>query len=157
MIAINIPGHSELHLNYRVSDYNGTLACDGILFPEIVPLLQALSDKLEIHVITADTFGLAGKNLSGLPVTLAILSKENQQAQGKLDYVEQLGLTSAVCLGNGRNDELMLREAALGVCLLQAEGTNVRTLLSADVVCQSAADALNLLLKPKRLVATLRK
>ena len=156
MIAINIPGHGELRLNYMVSDYNGTLACDGILFPEIVPLLQALSDKLEIHVITADTFGLAGKSLSGLPVTLAILPKENQ-AQGKLDYVEQLGLTSAVCLGNGRNDELMLREAALGVCLLQAEGANVRTLLSADVVCQSAEDALNLLLKPKRLVATLRR
>ena len=62
-----------------------------------------------------------------------------------------------VCIGNGRNDSLMLKEAALGICLIQAEGANVVSLLNADIACKSAKDALELLLNPKRLIATLRK
>jgi len=51
---------------------------------------------------------------------------------------------------------LMLRDAALGICLTEAEGACVQTLQAADIVCRSAKDALNLLLNPKRLIATLR-
>ena len=156
MIEINIPGHGKLSLKYIVSDYNGTLACDGILFPEIVPIIRKLSSDLEIHVITADTFGIAAKHLSELPVKLVILSQDNQD-KGKLDYINNLGASSVVSLGNGRNDMLMLRESALGICLIQAEGSSVRSLFEADIVCNSAKDALELFLNPKRLVATLRK
>ena len=59
-------------------------------------------------------------------------------------------------MGNGRNDRLMLDEAALGVVVVQREGAAVETLLAADVVCQSIVDALDLLLNPLRLKATLR-
>ncbi len=156
MIEINIPGHGNLSLKYIVSDYNGTLACDGKLFPEIDPLIRKLSADLEIHVITADTFGIAKKQLSDLPVKLAILPQHNQD-QGKLDYIKKLGVSSVISLGNGRNDKLMLRESALGICLLQAEGSNVQSLLESDIVCRSAKDALELFLNPKRLIATLRK
>ncbi len=31
MIEIDIPGCGELRLRFLVADYNGTLACDGIL------------------------------------------------------------------------------------------------------------------------------
>ncbi|MBT3312250.1 MAG: ATPase P [Desulfobacterales bacterium] len=156
MLEIDIPGHGRLCLKYIVSDYNGTLACDGKLFPEIDPLLRKLSADLEIHVITADTFGIAEKQLSDLPVKLVVLPQENQD-HGKLDYIKKLGASSVASLGNGRNDKLMLKESALGICLLQAEGSNVLSLMESDIVCKSAKDALELFLNPKRLIATLRK
>jgi soluble P-type ATPase len=155
MIEINIPGCGKLQLCTLVSDYNGTLACDGNLIPEVIPLIQALSTELDIHVVTADTFGLVAKNLRGLPIKLTILPPEHQD-QGKADYLRQLGVLSTVCLGNGRNDMLMLNEAVIGICLVEAEGACVQTLQAADIVCRSTKDALNLLLNPKRLIATLR-
>ena len=155
MLEVNIPGRSALRLRFLVTDYNGTLACDGTLIPEVIPLIRALSNNLEVHVVTADTFGDAAKNLQTLPVKLTILPLDRQD-QGKADYLRQLGAQSTVCLGNGRNDVLMLRDAALGICVIEAEGACVQTLQAADIVCRSAEDALNLLLNPKRLIATLR-
>ena len=155
MLEINIPGRGELQLRFLVADYNGTVACDGTLIPEVIPLIRALSNNLEVHVVTADTFGDAAKNLQTLPVKLTILPPDRQD-QGKADYLKQLGAQSSVCLGNGRNDILMLRDAALGICVIEAEGACVQTLQVADIVCKSAKDALNLLLNPKRLIATLR-
>lgn len=155
MIEINIPGWGELRLHFLVTDYNGTLACDGILIPEVIPLIRALSTNLEIHIVTADTFGHAAQNLQILPVKLKILPPDSQD-QGKADYLRQLGAQSAVCMGNGRNDLLMLRDAALGICVTEAEGACIQTLQAADIVCRYAKDALNLLLNPKRLIATLR-
>jgi soluble P-type ATPase len=155
MIEIDIPGRGELRLRFLIADYNGTLACDGIPIPEVIPLLGALSANLEIHIVTADTFGCAAKNLRELPVTLTILPPDRQD-QGKADYLRQLGAQSAVCVGNGRNDLLMLRDAALGICVTEAEGACIQTLQAADIVCRHATDALNLLLNPKRLIATLR-
>ena len=72
------------------------------------------------------------------------------------DYVRQLGCGSTVCVGNGRNDRLMLAEAALGIEVLQREGCNIEALMKADLVIPSVTDALDLLLHPQRLVATLR-
>jgi soluble P-type ATPase len=70
--------------------------------------------------------------------------------------VEKLGSSRTVCIGNGRNDALMLETAALGVAVVLAEGAAVATLNSADVVCVGIVPALELLLNPLRLTATLR-
>jgi soluble P-type ATPase len=59
-------------------------------------------------------------------------------------------------MGNGRNDMLMLYESALGVGIIQQEGTCAKVLTAADVVCTSILDGLDLLLHPLRLAATLR-
>ena len=50
----------------------------------------------------------------------------------------------------------MLKEAAMGIAVVLKEGTAVSTLISADVVCTSIVDALELLMNPMRLTATLR-
>lgn len=155
MIEIDIPGRGQLRLRFLVADYNGTLACDGIPIPEVIPLLRALSANLEIHIVTADTFGCAAENLRMHSLKLTILPPDRQD-QGKADYLRQLGAQSAVCLGNGRNDLMMLRDAALGICVTETEGACIQTLQAADIVCRHATDALNLLLNPKRLIATLR-
>lgn len=59
-------------------------------------------------------------------------------------------------IGNGANDMLALLAAELGIAVIGREGLSVLALRSADVVCASIADALDLLLEPDALVATLR-
>ena len=156
MIEIGIPEFGSLALQHLVLDYNGTLACDGILLPGVRERLQMLADKLQVHVVTADTFGQAREALNGVPCKLFILSS-GKQTEAKLDYVEQLGVTNSVCIGNGSNDRLMLKEAALGIAVIQEEGASSSTVFAADVVTKDIQSALDLLINPLRLIATLRE
>jgi len=155
MKEYKIPGYKTLVLKHLVLDYNGTLAVDGNLEDGVQQLLEALSQDLEIHVITADTFGKVKSGVEGIPCRVSILPLENQD-QGKLDYIIRLGSHQTACIGNGRNDGLMLKESALGIAVILNEGAAVSTLMAADVVCTSIVSALELLLNPLRLTATLR-
>jgi soluble P-type ATPase len=155
MIEIAIPGDTKFRLNYLVMDYNGTLACNGVLLEGVVERLTAVSRDLSIHVVPADTFGKADAALKGLPCTLRILPQTGQN-HSKLAYVTQLGRSETVCIGNGRNDRLMLQAAALGIAVIGPEGAAADALQAADVVTTSIHAALDLLTNPLRLVATLR-
>jgi soluble P-type ATPase len=155
VIEIKIPGYGTLHLKHIVMDYNGTLACDGYLIEGVREKLKILAKDIKLHVLTADTFGRAASQLKEVPALLSILPRGNQ-VTGKLDYVKKLGPNFSVCIGNGRNDRLMLESAVLGIALIQEEGASVETLMSANIVCKDIMAALCLLTNPKRLVATLR-
>jgi soluble P-type ATPase len=155
MIDIAIPGFGELHLSHLVLDYNGTLAVDGQLVGGVRVRLESLSRQLTLHVVTADTFGNVQNQLHGLPVSVHILPPGHQD-QSKRDYLRRLGAAESAAIGNGRNDLLMLQEAALGIGVILAEGAWSATLAAADVVCNSILDALDLLSNPLRLTAALR-
>ena len=155
MLETIIPGHKTLLLSYLVLDYNGTIACDGRLIPGVRERLEELSKSVSIHILTADTFGSVQKEMSGIPCEVVVIGKENQ-TQAKADYVRQLGFQKTVGVGNGRNDALMLKETVLGIAVIQEEGGAVETLLAADIVTHSVLVALDLLLNPLRLTATLR-
>ena len=155
MLEIAIPGSDTLQLDYLVADFNGTLACDGVLLPDARGALCRLAEKLAIHVVTADTFGCARKALVGIPCELVVLTADGQDT-AKLHYVENLNASRCVCIGNGRNDRLMLAAAALGIAVIQGEGAALETLLAAKVAVPDINTALGLLLNPQRLVATLR-
>ena len=45
-----------------------------------------------------------------------------KQAQAKAAYLEKLGPANAAAIGNGSTDALMLKEAALGIAVMQTEG-----------------------------------
>jgi len=154
-LELTIPGAPALRLQHLVLDFNGTLACDGLLMPGVRARMEQLSEHLKVHVLTADTFGTAREQLRGLSCALTLLPSQ-QQAEAKRAYVEQIAPASAVCVGNGRNDRLMLECAALSIAVIQEEAAAVETLLAADAVARSITDALDLLLHPQRLVATLR-
>ncbi len=155
MISVEIPGFRKLELTHLVSDYNGTLALDGKLLLGVAEALVSLAPSICIHVITADTFGLAKAQLAELPINLTITPVESQ-AEAKLQFVFELGANSVVAIGNGRNDRKMLSAAALGIALIQREGGAAETVTSADIFCSNILDALELLRNPKRLVATLK-
>ena len=78
------------------------------------------------------------------------------QAEAKRDYIRRLNVDRTACIGNGRNDRLMIGEAALGIAVILSEGAFGGSISSADIVCTSILDALDLLRHPLRLTATLR-
>ncbi len=155
MIEIAIPGDGSLQLKNLVLDYNGTLACSGVLLEGVSERLTALSRQLAVYVLTADTFGTAAAVLAGLPCTVHILPQIGQD-HAKMAFVAQLGRGETVCVGNGRNDKLMLQAAALGIAIVGPEGAATEAVLAADIVVPDIRVALDLLLHPLRLVATLR-
>jgi P-type E1-E2 ATPase len=155
MLEIDVPGFETLRLEYLVLDYNGTLACDGDLIDGVKEALKALAKKLEIHVVTADTFGKAVASLKHVSCKLVVLPPDDQDAQ-KHAYVSELGPEKTACIGNGRNDRQMLKEAVLGIAVIQREGAAAATLQAADAVTTDILSAFELLTNPLRLKATLR-
>ena len=156
MIEINIPGRSPLRLEHLVTDVNGTLAVDGQLIPGVAKQIGALSDQLTIHLLTADTHGRQALINQQLNLT-AVRIQPGNEAEQKAEYVRQLGADSVAALGQGANDALMLDAAALGICVMAQEGVAVETLSASDLLLPNITAALELLDKPLRLIATLRK
>jgi soluble P-type ATPase len=155
MIDIAIPGFKDLRLKYLILDYNGTIAEHGKLLPGVKEKLEALAQNLEIHILTADTFGTVKGQVAQLPARLSLIPP-GDQAQAKREYVGRLGSEHAVTMGNGRNDRLMLQEAALGIAVLEGEGGAIQALTAADLIAPGILAALDLLLVPDSLRATLR-
>ena len=155
MLKIEIPGRGKLILEYLVSDFTGTLSVDGIPVKGIKEKLNRISEFLEIHILTADTFGKAKEALKDVNAKVVILSQGNE-AEQKEEYVKKLDKNKVVALGNGRNDRKMLKESAIGIAVMLEEGCAIETLQNADILVKSPLDALDLLLIPKRLIAVLR-
>ena len=154
MLKIQIPGKEELCLSHLILDYNGTIAQDGELLPGIVPRLEQLSQSLSISVITADTHGTAAQKCAGLPLeVLTFPTTEVGQIKADEAGKRQGGV---VCIGNGFNDIQMSDACDLSICVMGREGCCGALLLHTDVVVTSILDALDLLLIPSRLRATLR-
>lgn len=154
MVQVDIPGLGILSIQHLVLDLNGTITLDGRLLKGVRERLAALSGKVTIHVLTADTLGKARKMCADLPVILEIIGRENQ-VEEKSRYVKGLD-GDAAALGNGRNDSGMLEKAVLGIGVLGPEGACPKTLGSADVVVRDINEGLDLLLRTDRLRATLR-
>jgi P-type E1-E2 ATPase len=156
MIELNVPGRGAIRLEHLVCDVNGTLAVDGRLVDGVSRLIGKLRDRLEIHLVTADTFGRQSLIDQQLGLA-AVRLQPGDEAGQKADFVRQLGADRVVAIGQGANDALMLEAAAIGICVLSPEGTAVATLLKADIVANTILSALELIEKPLRMVATLRK
>jgi soluble P-type ATPase len=156
MIELEIPGRGTLRLKHLVTDVNGTLAADGKLIEGAAKSLLGLRDRPQIHLLTADAHGRQAILDQQLGFR-AVRIPAGGEARAKAACVHQLGAEQVVALDQGANDVDMLREAALGICILGPEGTAVEALMAADVVAPGVLDALDLLYQPMRLVATLRR
>jgi len=152
MIRIDIPLRGIVELQHAVFDVNGTLAVDGKPIPGVTDRLKALGEHLSLHVLTAGTHGNIAEleRVLGFPLHMIRIGEE------KVHYVEQLGPASVIAFGNGMNDVGMLRLAAIGVAVLAGEGVSIDALQAADVLVLGPVEAIDLVLNPKRLVATLR-
>lgn len=156
MINLKIPGHEPITVENVTFDYNGTLAVDGYLVDGLRERLVALAERgVAVYILTADTFGLVQDQCGDLPLTIEIFSKDNI-SQKKKAFVEKIGGTTNLAIGNGNNDREMFAESRLSIVVMGKEGCCVKSLLAADIVVNSPLDALDLLLNTDRMVATLR-
>ncbi|MBN1567841.1 MAG: HAD hydrolase family protein [Acidobacteria bacterium] len=156
MIEIEVPGFATFRFQHLVLDANGTISLDGRLMEGVPELIKELRSKLDIHLVTADTQGTQEIIDRVLNLAAVRIAKQNQ-IQAKLDYVAKLGADAVVAIGNGANDAGMLEHAALGIAIIGPEGASVGALCKADIVVPHIRAAFELLLFPKRLIATLRR
>lgn len=156
LIELNIPGGRTIQLQHLVSDVNGTLAQDGHLIPGVAVALLALEDRMQLHLLTADTHGKQQAIDEQLGLQ-AVRIPKGDESQAKAAYVEKLGPEDVVALGQGNNDAGMLHKAAIGITVLSQEGLALRALQNADVLTTDILSALDLLEHPLRLIATLRQ
>lgn len=155
MLEIAIPLRGVLRLEHLVLDVNGTIALDGQLIAGVSKRLDKLSERLGIWLVSADTQGTLAALAAPLKVQARRLQPGDEAAQ-KAELVAELGADRVVAIGNGANDVAMLRGAALGIAVLGSEGLALDCLNAADAMAPSIEDALDLLLRPRRLIATLR-
>jgi len=155
MLKVDIPSRGLLRLEHLVLDVNGTIALDGQPIPGVHERLDRLGEMLTLWLVSADTQGTLVELADVLQIKWRLLQKGNEVAQ-KAALVDELGAERVVAIGNGANDAMMLQRAALGIAVLGGEGLATACLAAADVVVLSIEAALDLLLHPRRLVATLR-
>jgi len=156
MINIDIPGWGNTEVENVVLDLNGTLATDGKIPSEVKKKINALAGQVKIYVLTADTQGTATEEIREMKVELIKIEGKDSK-EGKFNFLKSLDLEKTIAMGNGNNDQFILKEAGIGIAILGDEGISVIALKQADIMVKNISDALDLLLKPKRLMATLRE
>jgi P-type E1-E2 ATPase len=155
MISVSIPGWGDLDIEYLVIDFNGTCAFDGKLKEGVKEMLEKVSRYIKVFVITADSYDNVDNETNIIGFKVLKVKKENSGTE-KAKIVKELGPEKVVAIGNGANDALMLREAALGICVFGKEGCANSLVKEADIFVTDILDALSIILHPERLVATLR-
>jgi P-type E1-E2 ATPase len=156
MIKFVVPGLGDYNLQHLVMDVNGTLAIDGQLMPGVAEKLSSLREHLTIHLLTADTHGRQSIIDRQLDLTATRITPGSESLQ-KADYVRRLGSERVAAMGQGANDAEMLAGARLGICVMSLEGVAKETLLACDLITPTILSALELLEKPMRIVASLRR
>lgn len=152
-LEVMIPGRRRsLRIDRVVFDFNGTLATDGKLPRGLATRIRRLAKRVEVIVMTADTFGTARRSFRGWPVTVSIVRRGVEKRR----FVESVGRERVAVVGNGVNDIPMFKAAALGIAVCGKEGTATELLRVAALLVHNINDAVDLFLMPKRLVASLR-
>ena len=154
MKTIAVPGWGSVELENVVLDLNGTLSESGDLIPGVVDYLEKLKGQgLKIYVLSGDTRGTLKHALPGSSEIEPVVTTT---AQEKRTFVESIGAECTVCVGNGNIDVEMFKVARLSICTIQAEGATTQAMLQADIVVTDIKNAFEMLLDPKKLIATLR-
>jgi P-type E1-E2 ATPase len=151
-LHVPIPGADDLSLEHLVLDVNGTLTDRGEPIIAALRAIERLRDELELHILSADTFGTAETLATSIHAKFHCVDS----GRDKLDYIELLGTHQCVAIGNGRNDGPMIRAAGLGIAVIGPEGLHAEALTAADVIALSIDEALGLLADTRTLTATLR-
>ena len=156
MLEYEIPGFRNLKIDKVVIDFNGTLACDGEIIADVKERLRILTAKCDVIVLTADTFGTVQDEFADMDIEIEIIDSDKGR-EYKSNFIEKLGSKNVIAIGNGNNDQLMLEKAVLGILIIGDEGAATESLLASDTVIKDINDALDLLIKPGRLIASLRR
>jgi soluble P-type ATPase len=141
-----------MDLSHLLLDLNGTIADSGQVIEGVKERIDKLRPLLTLKLLSADTLGLAQKTAEDLSIAYEPVSGSVE----KRAVADRLGRETCVAIGNGMNDALLLEAVALGIAVIGPEGASLRALSMASVACTSVVSALDLLLRPAAINATLR-
>jgi soluble P-type ATPase len=157
-ILIEIPGFGSREIRTIVSDFTGTLARGGRIAPGVRKKLLTLLDRVDLQIMSSDSFATAAKELKGI-VKPKLLGGKRHDIE-KQDYVKGFDLPHVAAFGNGNNDRLLLKTVkeagGMAIAVDNGEGCAIDALVNAHVFIVGAANALNLLLEVRSCKATLR-
>jgi soluble P-type ATPase len=157
-ILVAIPGFGTREIRTVVSDYTGTLSCGGKLSIGVREKLLTLQTRVDIRIISSDSFGTAREELTAI-VQPHILRTERLDME-KQDYVKTFDLQHVAAFGNGNNDRLLLKTVkeggGLAIAMDNGEGSAIDAIVNAHLFIVGAENVLNLLLEPRGCQATLR-
>lgn len=157
-IHVDIPGFGKRHIRIAVSDYTGTHSFGGKIAPDVRTKLKQLVTLVDLHIVTADSFGTAESELAGIAIPYKL--RTDRHDVEKATYIRQFDLQQVAAFGNGNNDRLMLaavKEAGgLAIAVDNGEGCAMDAMRNANLFVTGAGNAIDLLLDPVRLKATLR-
>ena len=77
MISYEIPGRGTIEIKNLVLDYNGTIAVDGRLIEGVAQRINKLAEKVDIYVLTADTYGTVKDECQVLKAEVMTFPREN--------------------------------------------------------------------------------
>jgi len=160
MLEVDLPCGGSYRIKNLVLDLNGTLTVDGILIEGVEERLKALCATLSVSILTADTNLTLEGLVQSLGPTCALRVHRLASGRGdlqKLAFLQEIGRESTIAIGNGCSDALMLKDAALGICIMGKEGAALEAIRASKLVFLHICDALDLILKRNRLIATLRR
>ncbi|BEP30055.1 HAD family hydrolase [Helicovermis profundi] len=155
-MIINIPNYDEIHIKNIVFDMNGTIAENGIIDEENRLRILELSKIYKVFILTADTYGTIERYFTDTKVCVNILKSSNGTKEKK-EFIEKIGKTNTIAVGNGSNDAEMIKTAKLGICIIGSEGASKKALLNSDIIFNSFKDVYKALMNTKRIIATLRE
>lgn len=156
MKIYEIPNYKRLEIENILLDINGTIQFSGKISEELKQKIIELKQKFQIILISADTRGNLKEIASELGVNYEKLTKKRSEREQKEKIVEKYNKENTIAIGNGNNDELMLKKAALGIAIIGSEGASIKAITSADIIVTNPIDAIDLILEEKKLIATLR-
>lgn len=149
-----VPGVGNVELHTIILDLNGTLTVGGNIVEGVSERLKRLRELgYKVIFFTGNTRGNADQLAQELGIEWVLAEDGEAKKQAAL----KLQPHRCVSIGNGLIDLELMKIVGLRIVTLQAEGVHVQTLLNSDVVIPTITDALDLLIDPQRLIATLRK
>lgn len=156
-IDVKIPWGEKYIIENVVFDLNGTLATNGKIAKSTEDLLKKLAKQAKIYIITADTHNTAKqleKEIGEFAEIFVLKSDEHDLEKAR--FVHTLGFRETVTLGNGANDLKMVEEGILSFAVIAGEGAYAPLLGKVDMVVHNVDHAIEMLLNPMKIVATIR-
>ncbi|MHA1149323.1 MAG: HAD family hydrolase [Promethearchaeota archaeon] len=158
MKKIQIPNHGELIIKNIIFDINGTLQFKGVISDEIISKFRELKKIYNVYLVSSDTRGNLKTIASKLEVEyVKINPKGITDSEAKNQELIKLGKDITIAVGNGNNDDLMLKNAVIGIVIIGTEGASVKSIINADVAFNDPINAIDFLLDDTMIISTLRK
>jgi soluble P-type ATPase len=140
-------------LEHLIIEIGSIVDGNGDLIDGAATQVGLLQDFLNIHLAVGGIFDA----LPGFVSELGCVKVQwMQTGADKVSLVRSLHADSCAAIGGVANDAQMLRDAALSFAVAGSREASLETIATADIICLSITDALDLLLDPDTLIAVMR-